>query len=86
VSLTVYGEDRVLGTVILQDGTMHGSNRAVQGMADSFLRTAGGDVNAAYARLAGYGNGYIQVEPDEDERRAARAPRHAWDESDLEFT
>lgn len=86
MSLTVYGQDRVLGTVTLENGTLHGSNRAVQGMADSFVRTAGGDVNAAYTRLASYGNGYIQVEPDEDEIRAAVSPRLAWDESDLEFT
>lgn len=86
MSLTVYGEDKVLGTITLADGALHGSNRAVQNMADTFLRNAGGDVNAAYARLAGYGTGYLQIEPDEDEIRAARAPRHTWDESDLEFT
>jgi len=86
MSLTVYGEDRVLGTITMADGALHGSNRAVQGMADSFVRRYQGDVNAAYASLASYGNGYLQIQPDEDEKRAARAPRHVWDETDLEFT
>jgi hypothetical protein len=84
VSLVVQGENRVLGRITRRDGTLHGSNRGVQGMADSALRNAGGDADAAYERLRNYGNGYIQVA--EEDVPPATAARFAWSGDDLEFS
>jgi hypothetical protein len=84
VSLVVYGENRVLGRITRLGGALQGSNQGVQQMADSALRRAGGDAEAAYARLRNYGNGYLQVA--EEDVPPATAGRFTWSGDDLEFT
>lgn len=83
--LIVHGEDRVLGRIRIEGGTLHGTNKGVQGLADAAVRRNGGDVQAAYADLRGQTNGYITVTEEGEHPATAATPRMTWAEDDLDF-
>jgi hypothetical protein len=72
VTLAVYSRVRRVGRITLAGGKLTGSAPGVQNIADTAVRKAGGDPQAAYAALDGFTNGYITVITDPAEQNAAR--------------
>ncbi len=63
MTLVIWYEGQRIGRIKLSNGVLTGSSWAVQEICRVFTGRAGGDAAAAYDRLSGYGNGYIEIVP-----------------------
>ena len=61
-------DGKVLGTISLVNGELHGSDSGAQDIADTTVLRAGGNAHEAFKLLDGYQNGYIFVSSDPDAR------------------
>jgi soluble cytochrome b562 len=68
-----------IGRIRLRDGTLAGSNKGTQRLADYALRKAGGDVQRAYQALSAFSNGYLDVSEEPDAMGLAFDPLEARD-------
>lgn len=62
-TLRIFDAQGQLGTMTLENGKLTGSNRGMQEMANSAVRSAGGDPEKAFSALNGWSNGYIWAKP-----------------------
>ena len=61
--LRVFDRQGQTGTITLDNGTLTGSSKGAQGIADAALRKANGNPSDAMRWLNGWSNGYVWAEP-----------------------
>ncbi len=69
------GPAKLVGLIKLSGDTLIGNNWGAQEIANSYLRRAGGDAEAAYRMMNGYNNGYVFIVPAPPMARRRRAGR-----------